>query len=114
MADSDITQQEADELLACNKIRASDTEWEYPLHGGSIVIPLLSEDRRESFLLDIHRARLDLQKGTYQNRAKQVVVLLRLDFGGKPHRNPDGQEIGSPHLHGASEKPANKPRHGPS
>jgi hypothetical protein len=28
-----------------------------------------------------------------------VVVLVRLDFGGSPHRNPDGEEIGSPHLH---------------
>jgi hypothetical protein len=26
-------------------------------------------------------------------------VLVRLDFGGAPHRNPDGEEIGSPHLH---------------
>lgn len=24
---------------------------------------------------------------------------MRLDFGGAPHRNPDDQEIGSPHLH---------------
>jgi len=28
-----------------------------------------------------------------------VVVLVRLDFGGHPHRNPDGEEILSPHLH---------------
>ena len=26
-------------------------------------------------------------------------MLVRLDFGGKPHRNPDGEEIASPHLH---------------
>lgn len=27
------------------------------------------------------------------------MILARLDFGGAPHRNPDGEEIGSPHLH---------------
>jgi hypothetical protein len=27
------------------------------------------------------------------------VVLVRLNFGGAPHRNPDGEEIDSPHLH---------------
>ena len=26
------------------------------------------------------------------------MILARLDFG-PPHRNPDGEEIGSPHLH---------------
>ncbi len=28
-----------------------------------------------------------------------MVVLVRLDFGGAPHSNPDGVEMGSPHLH---------------
>jgi hypothetical protein len=50
-------------------------------------------------LMAYHWARIDLIKGTYQNRARYVVVLVRLDFGGKPHRNPDGEEIASPHLH---------------
>ena len=34
-----------------------------------------------------------------QNRARHVVVLVRLDLGGPPHRNPDDEEIGTPHLH---------------
>jgi Family of unknown function (DUF6978) len=38
-------------------------------------------------------------KGTYQNRTRGVVILVRLDFGGRPHRNPDGTEVASPHLH---------------
>lgn len=42
---------------------------------------------------------IDLRKGTYQNRARQVIILVRLDFGGAPHRNPDGSEVPSPHLH---------------
>ena len=59
----------------------------------------MSENKRESFLLDVSRGRIDLAKGTYQNRARQTLVLVRLDFGGPPHRNPDGEEVGSPHLH---------------
>lgn len=27
------------------------------------------------------------------------MILARLDFGGAPHRNPDGEEIPCPHLH---------------
>jgi len=38
-------------------------------------------------------------KGSLQNRARQTIVLARLDFGGQPHRNPNGKEIASPHLH---------------
>ena len=40
-----------------------------------------------------------ITKVTFQNRARQVVVLLRLDIDGAPHRNPDGTEVGCPHLH---------------
>ena len=39
---------------------------------------------------------INLTKGTYQNRGRQVVVLARLDFGGAPHRNPDGETKSSP------------------
>ncbi len=28
-----------------------------------------------------------------------MIVLARLDFAGPPHRNPDGEEVGSTHLH---------------
>jgi hypothetical protein len=34
-----------------------------------------------------------------QNRARQVVVLVRLDLAGPTHRNPDGEEVPCPHLH---------------
>ncbi len=99
MADSNLTQAEADALITAEKRRIDATEWDYPGSGGVITIPLVSTDQREPFLLDIRRARIGLAKGTYQNRGRQVVVLVRLDFGGAPHRNPDGEEVGSPHLH---------------
>ena|SRR5579872_4183508 len=94
-----LTQAEADGLITMQKRRTDDREWQYPGTGGSVTVPLESIDGREDFLLDVRRARIDLVKRTYQNRARSVVVLVRLDFGGRPHRNPDGEEIASPHLH---------------
>lgn len=99
MTDANLIQSEAEALLAMEKRRADSTEWEYPGLGGRVTTPLVSVDGREQFFLDLWRARIDLGKGTYQNRGRQVVILARLDFGGPPHRNPDGEEIGSPHLH---------------
>lgn len=99
MTEVSLTQAEADALFAMEKRRVDATEWDYPQWGGRISTPLVSMDGREQFILDLWRARIDLRKGTYQNRARQVVILARLDFGGAPHRNPDGEEVGSPHLH---------------
>jgi len=65
-------------------------------------VPLQSIDGRENFLLDVIRGRIALKgtwKGSCQARARQVITLLRLCFGGQPHRNPDGKEIACPHIH---------------
>lgn len=99
MADIDLTQAEADALIAMEKHRSTDERYDYPAAGGSLVIPLQSADKREQFVLDISRGRIDLLRGKYQNRARQAIVLVRLDFGGPPHRNPDDQEMACPHLH---------------
>ena len=51
MADTtNLTQTEADALIAMEKRRNDDTEWSYPDFGGHVTIPLVSIDRRESFL----------------------------------------------------------------
>ena len=99
MADMDLTQVEADALIEMPKVKVNDDTCDYPGAGGSLILPLASQDKREQFLLDISRARIDLQKGKYQNRARQIVVLVRLNFGGPPHRNPDDKEVPCPHLH---------------
>lgn len=99
MADILLTQAEADALFALKKYRIDDTIWSYPGPGEKIIIPLESIDKKESFLLDISRGSINLAKGTYQNRARKVIVLVRLDFDGPPHRNPDGTDIPCPHLH---------------
>lgn len=99
MADINLTQSEADALIAMPKIRVDETQVEYPGLGGKVSVPLVSENKRENFLLDVSRGRIELKKGTYQTRARQIIILVRLDFGGPTHRNPDDEEIPCPHLH---------------
>ena len=74
MADIHLTQSEADALIAMEKHRLDEERYLYPT-AGSLVVPLQSQDKREQFMLDIHRGRIDLLKGKYQTRARQVVVL---------------------------------------
>jgi hypothetical protein len=94
-----LTQADADALLAMEKHRADDIAYDYPGLGGSLRVPLHSPDKRESFTLDVTRGQINIAKGTYQSRARSVVILARLDFGGAPHRNPDDVEVRCPHLH---------------
>ncbi len=98
MTEIHITQTEADALCLMEKHRKNDSHWNYPSLGGLLEIPLISVDKRENFILGVSKKGFDLQKCSYQNRAREVVTLYRLDFG-KPHRNPDGEEIPSPHIH---------------
>ncbi|MEW6039245.1 MAG: hypothetical protein AB1648_13495 [Pseudomonadota bacterium] len=94
-----LTQQEADALLALEKHYFGADRFAFPGLGGSLRIPLHSTDRREEFSLDIWQGRIALTQHTFQTRARKAVILARLDLGGPPHRNPDGEEIGCPHLH---------------
>ncbi len=95
----DLPQADADALLATQKKRESETRYEFPAPGSKLSVPLLSMDEKEAFLLDMERYRIKLTKVKFQNRARQIVVLARIDLNGAPHRNPDGEEIPCPHLH---------------
>ena len=94
----DLTQAEADSLLAMDKRRKEAVTYRLPPHRGKIMVPLEDLNGRETFLLDIGRGGISLERRTYQTRARQTAILARLDFG-SPHRNPDDEEIGVPHLH---------------
>lgn len=96
MADIDIPQAEADALIAMEKHCVESKSELFPEPGSRLSIPLTSPDKRENFILDIMRARIKLTKATYQNRARQAIILMRLDLDGAPHRNPDDQEIPCP------------------
>jgi hypothetical protein len=99
MADIELSQSEADALITMPKVKETDYEYPYPGLGGTLIIPIVSQDKRENFLLDIGRGRIEIRRGKYQVRGRQIVILARLDFGGPPHRNPDGEDLPCPHLH---------------
>ncbi|EAY56026.1 MAG: conserved hypothetical protein [Leptospirillum rubarum] len=86
-------------MISMEKHRVNEDRNDFPITGQSVVLPLQSPDRREQFFLDLSRGSIDLLKSKLQNRGRQVVVLVRLDIHGAPHRNPDGGEITTSHLH---------------
>ena len=89
----------ADALFQQKKKPKEMISYGFPYFGGKVEVPLVSLDEREQFILDITRKGVDLRKFSYQNRARKVIVLARLDINGRAHRNPDGNKIGCPHLH---------------
>lgn len=99
MREVELIQVEADRLLRLDKERVDDRAWDFPGLGEEAVIPLRSVDGREDFLLDVGRSKIRLRKLKYQTRVHKVVILARLDIGGRPHENPDGERIPCPHLH---------------
>jgi hypothetical protein len=94
-----LTQQEADDLIDMEKHYSGKEVFAFPLYGGELCIPLHSSDNREEFIFDIWRGSISLKKNKFQTRARTSLILVRVDIGGSPHRNPDGVEIPSPHIH---------------
>jgi uncharacterized protein DUF6978 len=92
-----LTQREADTLIAVEKHRANDDSFGIPLNGEKWTADLVSVDGRERFLLDVGRGRIAV-KAKFQNRARQIVVLVRVDTRGR-HKNPDGVVVPAPHIH---------------
>ncbi len=99
MAEYDICEAEADELLKMDKVFASADPVELPDLGGRTDMPFESADRREEFCISFTRSSILLEKRNHHLRGRAVIGLARLDVDGPPHRNPDGQEVSSRHLH---------------
>lgn len=94
-----LTQEEVEALIAMEKHRADDTLYKFPGPGGEIRIPIVSANRREEFVLDIRRHKIEIVRGgKYQTRARVASPIARLCFA-RPHRNPDDTEISGTHLH---------------
>ncbi|MBN4054260.1 hypothetical protein JYT87_00960 [Nitrospira defluvii] len=93
-----LTQAEADDLIAIQKsfIRASTVSIS---SGTDLTYDLVSEDKREYFLLDLWRGTLKFSKVKYQTRGRKVFILVRLDINSAPHTNPDGKKVGNSHIH---------------
>lgn len=95
-----LTQLRADELMGMEKYCIDSKPIQFPGAGTASQLEVKSTDDRESFLIDVNRkGRIRLTKCTYQERYAIVEILLRLDIGGPPHENPDGNVIPCPHLH---------------
>ena len=99
MTETNLTQSEADALLAMEKLRVCDDVINLPGPGKKMTVKFQSINKREEFLLDLNRGRIELRKATFQNRARKIVILVRLDLHGAPHRNPNDEEIPTPHIH---------------
>ncbi|WP_303675251.1 DUF6978 family protein [Vampirovibrio chlorellavorus] len=85
----DLFQTDADRLLALPKIHVgSDKTYLLPKDGKTLEIELMSEDQSESFILNIWRGTIRLDKTTYGTRYKKIYILSRLDINGY-HTNPD-------------------------
>src|SRR5207245_1561915 len=95
-----LTQAEADALMAMVKEFVDQKGINFPLAGEWVKLEVKSEDKRESFLIDVNRkGTVKPSKCTYQERYEVVEILLRLDLDGPTHENPDGAELPCPHLH---------------
>lgn len=96
-----LTQEDANILLEILK-EIKDTQDGFILPSGNECkkIEAVSYDQRHSFIVDVNRkGKINSLKFTLQNRYAGNVILLRLDIGGPPHRNPDGKTICGNHIH---------------
>ena len=95
-----LTQAEADYLMQLEKKFTSDDPLVLGAGPLKFVRTLISEDGREQFLLDVHRGSLSLKKYTFQERARAMIPLVRVDTGETlRHTNPDGTLIIGSHIH---------------
>lgn len=103
---SAISQSEADALLALPKSFKDDSPLEFAMTSPmDYERTLLSNDRREEFLLTIERGNRKRVRLKYQTRARKIVILARLDLDGPAHKNPPespyrpNERLPCPHLH---------------
>ncbi len=93
-----LPQNEADRLIAIEKKRATDMTYNFPMAGEVLIMPIISLDGRETFLLDVNRGSIRVSKCTYQERHQETIVLVRLDIDGPPHSNPEVIKVPLPYL----------------
>lgn len=101
-----LTQAEADHLLHLPKVFLDQSPIEFTLTEPMDQERLLrSTDRREEFVLTLERGNRKRLRLKYQTRARDVIVLARLELNGPRHRNPPespykaGQWISGTHIH---------------
>lgn len=103
MTDVDLTQAEADRLIAVDKYPLKANEhhrYTFPNADGTrLEIPFTSVDKKEDFILNFRRRKIVLGKRNHLLRAKKTIPLVRFDVDGPPHLNPNGETIEETHIH---------------
>jgi hypothetical protein len=94
-----LTQVEAQQLMEMTKRFVRPPAAIAIPPGADETYELAGPNDREKFLLDVWRGTLRLSKLKLQERARTIVVLVRLDVDGAPHTNPDGQRLSGTHVH---------------
>lgn len=96
-----MTQAEADGLITVLKHIVSLLYFEMPSLGQSKIIDLVSAfNRKDAFIVDVNRpSKIKASRFSLQLRYRKDVILLRLEFDGPPHKNPDDEIIPCPHIH---------------
>lgn len=97
---SDLTQEEADNLISMAKIPLDpDIPLEF-FPGMDEEIDFRGEhNEKELFRVIVSRYEKNTRHCKYELLARHRVVLLRFEIEGSPHRNPDGVQVPCPHLH---------------
>jgi uncharacterized protein DUF6978 len=93
-----IEQWEADSLLRARKVYSRDLIVDLGRRADADY-PVETADGLEHFLLDVRGPGRNPQKARFQLRYRRSIVLARMCLI-VPHRNPDGNRIGShvPHF----------------
>lgn len=94
-----LRQSEADKLIQIEKSFKENTLL-WPSLGKKQQYEAFSTDSNEKFIVDInHFGFIESRSLTFQNRYSKSIVLIRVDFGRKLHKNPDHQIISGNHIH---------------
>lgn len=110
---SELSQNDADQLFLLEKVLKEENPlYDFPVGGDKVSVPLVSADKKEDFIFDVTSSSISISKYTFQNRARKIEILRRLDLEGAPHCNPPvekapldflekyiGEEIPCPHIH---------------
>lgn len=76
-----------------------DKNIDFPMPNDAVQLSVKSVFSENEYIVDINRKQATLGRITYQDRYQKNIILLRLDIGTKPHRNPDGKILSGNHIH---------------
>lgn len=95
----DLTQSDAESLIKNKKIvkNIRPIEFNYPIRGGVLEIEVIDEFKNE-YVIGIRQRKIELIKRSHNLRYAKSVTLIRIDYD-REHCNPDGNNVGIPHIH---------------